>query len=98
MIGRRRVTYYHLVFERHEIVAGENCWSESFFPGVLAMRRSDHATRRAITDVFGAARGGPSIALARSALRVGQARKLPAMIGAVQVPDLGATPFRGAAA
>lgn len=32
------VTYIHLVFDTHEIIEADGCWSESFFPGPLAMR------------------------------------------------------------
>lgn len=32
------VTYWHLLFQRHEIVLSENAWTESLLPGPQAMR------------------------------------------------------------
>ncbi len=44
------VEYFHIMFDRHEIVLSNNCWSESFYPGKQALRTLDAAAR---ADLFG---------------------------------------------
>lgn len=39
MRGRRKVTYVHLLFARHEVIFAQGVPSESLFPGVTALRR-----------------------------------------------------------
>ena len=38
MKGKKRITYYHVLLERHAVVLSEGLASESFFPGPTAMR------------------------------------------------------------
>ena len=45
----RMVEYFHIMFERHEIILSNNCWSESFYPGAQALRTLDQAARE---DLF----------------------------------------------
>ncbi len=45
------VTYFHLMFDRHEMVLADGAWSESFFPGDLALA-SDAAQRAEIAALF----------------------------------------------
>jgi hypothetical protein len=52
------VTYYHLVFDRHEIVASEGLLSESYLPGELTLRGLSEADRAAVAGVFSPARPG----------------------------------------
>jgi hypothetical protein len=52
------VTYYHLVFERHEIVASEGLLSESYLPGELTLRGLSEEDRAAVAGVFSPARPG----------------------------------------
>ncbi|MEM6312202.1 MAG: Hint domain-containing protein [Pseudomonadota bacterium] len=33
----REVTYVHLLFDRHEVILADGMWSESFFPGPVAL-------------------------------------------------------------
>ncbi len=35
--GTRSVTYIHLLFERHQIILSNGIWTESFYPGPVAM-------------------------------------------------------------
>jgi len=46
-------SYYHLVFDRHEIVQANGCWSESFFPGREAMKALPAEVAEEYLDVFG---------------------------------------------
>ena len=48
---RDRVTYVHLLFERHEIILGGGVPSESFNPGATVLR-SDHAIRDELVGLF----------------------------------------------
>lgn len=44
------VTYWHLLFRRHEIVLSEGAWTESLLPGPQALRAFDpHARARIVT-------------------------------------------------
>lgn len=38
MKGKRRVTYYHVLLQRHAILLSERLASESFYPGPMALR------------------------------------------------------------
>lgn len=48
----RAVTYYHLLFDQHEIVWAEGCASESFHPGVVGLSGLDTATRLELVRLF----------------------------------------------
>jgi Ca2+-binding RTX toxin-like protein len=47
------VTYVHLVFEQHEVVQANGCWSESFFPGDQAMQALPNPTEKEYQAIFG---------------------------------------------
>ena len=45
--GMREVTYHHLLLPRHALIQAEGCWTESFYPGRMALAgltRSDRLT------------------------------------------------------
>ena len=46
------VEYVHFMFDRHEIVQSHGIWSESFYPGVVAMDSIDEGSRNEILDLF----------------------------------------------
>lgn len=46
------VTYFHLMFDRHELVWAEGCLSESFHPGILGWNSLDDAARQEILSLF----------------------------------------------
>jgi hypothetical protein len=46
------VTYFHLMFDRHELVWAEGCLSESFHPGILGWNNLDDAARQEILSLF----------------------------------------------
>lgn len=52
MKGKRRVTYYHILLERHEILMSEGLASESFFPGPTALKMLKATQRQAIFRMF----------------------------------------------
>ncbi len=65
--GVREVTYYHLMFERHEVIIADGAPSESFYPGPMAMGALGTAEQREIAHLFpslltemGAATYGPT--------------------------------------
>lgn len=47
-----QVTYYHLAFDRHEVICGAGVWSESFHPGDMALGALDPATRAELLRLF----------------------------------------------
>lgn len=46
------VTYYHLLFDTHQLVRSEGQWSESLYPGDMAMQNVAPAARREIARLF----------------------------------------------
>ncbi|WP_295044375.1 Hint domain-containing protein [uncultured Paracoccus sp.] len=46
------VTYFHLLFDRHEIVLSDGAWSESLFTGPEALKSVSDAARREIFALF----------------------------------------------
>lgn len=46
------VTYYHMLFDRHELVLSNGAWTESLFPGPQAMHAVGAAARREILSLF----------------------------------------------
>jgi hypothetical protein len=51
-IPAQGVTYFHLLFDRHEIVMSNGAWSESLFTGPQAMNTVSDAARREILTLF----------------------------------------------
>lgn len=47
-----QVTYYHMLFDQHEIVFAEGCPSESFFPGPATLGSVDHQVRDELFALF----------------------------------------------
>ncbi|WP_299889744.1 Hint domain-containing protein [uncultured Ruegeria sp.] len=46
------VTYFHLMFDQHELVWAEGCLSESFHPGIQGWNSLDDAARQEILSLF----------------------------------------------
>jgi len=54
MRNKRRVTYHHLVFGRHEIIRANGTLTESFLPGRMAFAALPADAQTELRDVFGA--------------------------------------------
>jgi len=70
------VEYFHILFDRHEIILAENCWSESFQPGQMAIDALGDASRRELFALFPALRthgAGSYSADARRSLKAHEA-------------------------
>ncbi len=50
--GCKAVEYFHLVFERHEVIYSEGVATESFYPGPAAVGTMDKAARRELLSIF----------------------------------------------
>ncbi len=46
------ITYYHLLFDRHQIILSNGAWSESFFAGEQALKALSSAARQEIDALF----------------------------------------------
>lgn len=46
------VTYIHLLFDRHEVILSNGCWSESFQPDAQRLQGFGHAQRTEILELF----------------------------------------------
>lgn len=53
------VTYIHLLFDRHEVIEADGCWSESLHPGALDHGMLSEAARQELHDLFPALRSAP---------------------------------------
>lgn len=87
-----RITYHHLLFDRHEIIFAEGSPTESFFPGAATMAQGDAALRAEMLALFPdlAGQGGAFAQTARRVLRGAEAR-------AWQADGRDAGPYRAAA-
>lgn len=54
MRGKRKVTYHHLVFSRHEIIRANGALTESFYPGPMAVHGIPDDTMGELGAIFGA--------------------------------------------
>ncbi|MES0827525.1 Hint domain-containing protein [Ruegeria sp. SCP11] len=55
------VTYYHIMFDKHEILFSNGAWSESFYPGATATDSLSDATREELFELFPELRNNASI-------------------------------------
>ncbi|MGH1414445.1 MAG: Hint domain-containing protein [Pelagimonas sp.] len=51
-VPQQGVRYIHLMFDRHELVKSDGCWTESFQPGDLFLAGLDGAQRRELLSLF----------------------------------------------
>ncbi|MCB1367325.1 MAG: Hint domain-containing protein [Rhodobacteraceae bacterium] len=68
------IGYHHLLLENHQVLNAQGCWSESLFPGDMALSALTAPSRIAIADIL-----GPELAQMRTArpcLRPFEARLL----------------------
>ncbi len=72
------VTYYHLAFDRHEILHSSGLQSESFHPGEMAIAALDEPCRSELFEIFPelVVGSGRARLLARPTTTVGEARSL----------------------
>lgn len=76
MKGRRQITYYHLVFSRHQIVRAQGCWSESFYPGATAMSGAPPHTKSTLIKLYPELAQGRTVKAARQIMGVTTTRML----------------------
>jgi hypothetical protein len=60
VIDRDLVGYYHLMFDRHEVIFAEGAPAESFHPGQQGLRALSDASRADLFARFPALRGDPN--------------------------------------
>jgi len=79
-VERTAVTYYHLMFDAHEVVQADGVWSESFHPGAQGLGTLDPRTRETLFAAFPALRADPRHYgdTARTVLRGWEAKVLKA--------------------
>lgn len=51
-LGARKVTYVHLMFDRHQILRSGGLWSESFYPGPQALGTLSEPALRELQAIF----------------------------------------------
>lgn len=77
-----RVEYFHLLFDRHQVVYSQNCATESFYPGGVGLDGFDAATRDEVLALFPELRSLPGRYgdTAREVLKSHEARLLGALL------------------
>ena len=75
---RSQFTYYHFMFDQHEVVLSDGAWSESFQPGDWTMNGIGNAQRTEILELFPELARPEGIAAYQSARR--SLRKFEAQI------------------
>ena len=70
------IDYHHLLFDRHELVLSNGCWTESLFTGPQAMRSMGPSARREIALLFPQLLAGTGFAPARPFLSGRDGREL----------------------
>ncbi|MFZ1727374.1 MAG: Hint domain-containing protein [Albidovulum sp.] len=50
--GQSTVTYFHLMFEDHEVIRADGCWTESFLPEASVLDQMSRAQRQEILTIF----------------------------------------------
>lgn len=50
--GQPTVTYFHIMFDDHEVIHADGCWSESFLPEASVLDQMSRAQRQEILAVF----------------------------------------------
>ncbi len=50
--GCNAVEYFHMIFDRHEVIFSEGVATESFYPGPVAIGALDHAAKSELTSIF----------------------------------------------
>lgn len=91
------VEYFHILFDRHEIIFAEGAPTESFHPGHYTLAELDAPVRAELEALFpDLARDGAYGVTARQALRPWEARLLAPLTEAVAEPDAERGAERGA--
>jgi Ca2+-binding RTX toxin-like protein len=74
----RAVTYLHILFDGHELIRANGCWTESFQPGRQVADAMEAGVRDEIIEIFPelGTGDGPAFAAARPTLRAWEARLL----------------------
>ena len=79
-VEQASVSYYHLLFDRHEVIRADGAWSESFHPGAQGLETLGPRTRDTLFTAFPDLRADPNRYgdTARTVLRGWEARVLRA--------------------
>lgn len=70
------VTYYHLLFDRHEVILADGLWSESFYPAGCGLGTLEAAARNEVLTLFPQLACGSYGDQARMGLKVHEAALL----------------------
>ncbi len=68
------ITYVHLLFDEHEIIMAEGCWSESYHPSKENIDALDHAARDELLSMFPELEHTPLFASARTSVKAHEAQ------------------------
>lgn len=70
----REISYIHILFDQHEIVQSDGCWSESFQPGAQSLCGLEAGPRAELLALFPELAAGQAYPAARLTLKAHEAR------------------------
>lgn len=85
MNGKREITYFSLLCDRHEMLLAEGAWSESFYPGPTAMGMIGKRMRREIKALFPSLLVAPDTGYGPPVRRVLNRRETERLVNALKV-------------
>ncbi|MEM1162860.1 MAG: Hint domain-containing protein [Pseudomonadota bacterium] len=83
MNGKRRIEYYALLLDRHEVIYAEGAPTESFRPGPVAMADFEPHVRAQIYEIYPSLRDGSAGALGPSARYITKRREVEDLMNAI---------------
>lgn len=75
-----QITYVHVLFDDHEIICAEGCWSESFHPSVENVASLDCVARGEVLELFPELRTNAQFDSARFSLKAHEAASFMARL------------------
>ena len=84
MKGKRKVTYFTLLLDRHQILTAEGARTESFYPGPTALQMLSTAQRTEVEAIFPGLRYEPDTGYGAPARLVLTKRETQALVNAMQ--------------
>ncbi len=70
MKGKQQITYYALLFSRHEVIFAEGARTESFRPGPVAMASFESHARKQVFEIHPGLADDPEAALGPPARKI----------------------------
>lgn len=88
MNGKRHITYFSLLCDRHEVIQAEGACSETFYPGPTALKMISPGLRREVEELFPALKSDPETGYGAKARRTLDKKETEALVRALRAHGL----------